>query len=479
MSNQTKASLVQFHLPFDSLSTGKEQGKLYQNRDWLYQKYWVEKLCRKKIAKLCRCGEITIFNWMKKYGIKGRTISEAQMIAHSRFGVKNKGTKFDKDKTWLYRKYIIEELSTSQIGTLCKVSHGTIGKWLRKFGIKLRFSSRDNIKPLYTDKNWLYKKYIIEKLTAQKIASLCGVTDPTIGNWLKIFSIKVIYGNYGSQHIANIKSYYKDRDWLHQQYNIEGLSCFKISKICGCGQGTINYWIKKHDIEIRTPSETRNKKKQLYHNKEWLCQKYWKEKLSPRETSKICGCDDDTIRYWMKKHDINFRTMSESIKMCSNRLEVNKKISEQAKERWQDPDFRKKIEKRNNNPEYKKMMKEQVKKRWQDPDFRKKIEKAIAKRPTKPEKIFDRITSQEVRYVGNRAYWKTLPNGSHKNPDFKVTGQNKVIEIYGDYWHRNDDPQELIDLYNQVGLQCLIIWENEVYNKKEEVIERVNKFISA
>lgn len=32
MSNQIKASPVQFHLPFDSLSTGKEQGELYQNK---------------------------------------------------------------------------------------------------------------------------------------------------------------------------------------------------------------------------------------------------------------------------------------------------------------------------------------------------------------------------------------------------------------------------------------------------------------
>ena len=100
----------------------------------------------------------------------------------------------------------------------------------------------------------------------------------------------------------------------------------------------------------------------------------------------------------------------------------------------------------------------------------------------KPERTFNEMTPGIVRYVGDASWWRKFPNGAHKNPDFKITGQNKVIEIWGNYWHRKgtkyDDPKKLINLYNQVGLQCLVIWENEVYNNKEEVAERVNKFIS-
>jgi len=54
-------------------------------------------------------------------------------------------------------------------------------------------------------------------------------------------------------------------------------------------------------------------------------------------------------------------------------------------------------------------------------------------------------------------------NGHYHNPDFKVTGQNKVIEIWGSHWHKNDDGYYLINLYRRAGLDCLIIKESEFY----------------
>ncbi len=60
---------------------------------------------------------------------------------------------------------------------------------------------------------------------------------------------------------------------------------------------------------------------------------------------------------------------------------------------------------------------------------------------------------------------------------FKITGQNKVIEIYGDYWHRNDNPQDLINLYKQIGYDCMIFWEHEIYDYPERITIKVNNFI--
>ncbi len=39
MNNQKASPANQLYLPFDSLSLGEARGKLYQNKDWLYQKY--------------------------------------------------------------------------------------------------------------------------------------------------------------------------------------------------------------------------------------------------------------------------------------------------------------------------------------------------------------------------------------------------------------------------------------------------------
>ena len=59
-----------------------------------------------------------------------------------------------------------------------------------------------------------------------------------------------------------------------------------------------------------------------------------------------------------------------------------------------------------------------------------------------------------------------------KCPDF-WDGGTRLIELYGDYWHRNDNPQDRIDLFKAVGYDCLVIWESEWNNNPEEVMARV------
>jgi very-short-patch-repair endonuclease len=114
---------------------------------------------------------------------------------------------------------------------------------------------------------------------------------------------------------------------------------------------------------------------------------------------------------------------------------------------------------------------------WQNPIYIAKALKPIMKRPTKPEQIILQMMPTNLYYIGNGQWWRRLPNGKNKNPDFKVRGQNKVIEVFGDYWHRNDNPGELINLYRQVGLDCLIIWEKEIKNNPEGIKQKIMNFI--
>ena len=65
---------------------------------------------------------------------------------------------------------------------------------------------------------------------------------------------------------------------------------------------------------------------------------------------------------------------------------------------------------------------------------------------------------------------------ANKIPDFvNINGQKKIIELYGDYWHRNDNPQDRIDLFKQYGWDCLVIWESELKDERA-VINRVLEF---
>ena len=69
----------------------------------------------------------------------------------------------------------------------------------------------------------------------------------------------------------------------------------------------------------------------------------------------------------------------------------------------------------------------------------------------------------EWKYTGDFSFWI---NG--KNPDFvNCNGQKKCIEVFGDYWHRNDNPQDRKDIFKEFGYDTLVIWERELKNYSE------------
>jgi hypothetical protein len=58
--------------------------------------------------------------------------------------------------------------------------------------------------------------------------------------------------------------------------------------------------------------------KTLYQDKDWLVQKYVKEKMSTVEIARAYReeenkwCDPNTISRWLKKHSISMRTLAEA-----------------------------------------------------------------------------------------------------------------------------------------------------------------------
>jgi hypothetical protein len=54
---------------------------LLNNRDWLYDKYIIEKLSARKIASLLGCDDCTVSIWLKKHNIQPRSLSDRQTIS--------------------------------------------------------------------------------------------------------------------------------------------------------------------------------------------------------------------------------------------------------------------------------------------------------------------------------------------------------------------------------------------------------------
>lgn len=96
--------------------------------------------------------------------------------------------------------------------------------------------------------------------------------------------------------------FYRDVDWLREKYWDGGLTLKEIGELCGVGPQTVARWMKKHSLPTRW--RKRGQKGASHRDAGWLREKYWDEELSFRAMSKLCDVDRETIRYWMKKHNI-------------------------------------------------------------------------------------------------------------------------------------------------------------------------------
>ena len=194
------------------------------------------------------------------------------------------------------------------------------------------------------------------------------------------------------------------------------------------------------------------------------------------------------------------------------KLPINTRLhmSSALKKRWENEDFKNKLKRKlkevNNTPEAKlrhsrraikvmsnPQMRERISNKereyWKNPEYRNRIVKltmsAMAQRPNKPETLLNDILQKHFpnTWVYNGfAGGGVIINGLV--PDFvNISGKNKVIEVFGDYFHdptkRNlpyrKTEQGRIEELNNFGYDCLIIWEHEL-KQIDNVILRIKCF---
>jgi len=115
-----------------------------------------------------------------------------------------------------------------------------------------------------------------------------------------------------------------------------------------------------------------------------------------------------------------------------------------------------------NNPETVEKCRIAGKRKWQNPEYVKKIQDALQLRPNKPESIIltllNDLYPNEWKYTGDFSF---MING--KNPDFvNCNGQKQCIELFGDYWHKGENPQDRKAIFREFGYETLVIWEHEL-----------------
>jgi len=115
---------------------------------------------------------------------------------------------------------------------------------------------------------------------------------------------------------------------------------------------------------------------------------------------------------------------------------------------------------------------------WQTKEYREKVIRGVLKalhaKPNKKEMELLRLLEKDklpYEYVGSG---QLIIAG--KNPDFVNTdGQKKIIEFFGDYWHRDDNGVARKGLFARYGYETLIVWEHELL-EKEVLLNKIRKF---
>lgn len=83
----------------------------------------------------------------------------------------------------------------------------------------------------------------------------------------------------------------------------------------------------------------------------------------------------------------------------------------------------------------------------------------------------------QLRYVGDGKFWLRDEVGA-MNPDFILPETNKIVDLFGDYWHRGQDPSIRIERMRSLGYDAVIIWEGDFRKHFNDTRQLVENFLS-
>ena len=251
------------------------------------------------------------------------------------------------------------------------------------------------------------------------------------------------------------------------------LSRVVICKICG------NEYKQIHPNHLRKHGITLQKYKQQYLNEPTMSDYL----INLRRNLRLKDWEDSKYRERMLR-----------LMHSPDRLEkITRTLCPIMLKKWEDPEYRKNTLAVLHSPEARRRQLEAIKTPRYKANMRTKLRQACSTlearnrlartrglasiRPTKPELIFTAIIVEynpPFKYVGDGSFLI----GS-KNPDFIDTlGSKKAVEIFGNYWHTENDEERRKLEFAKLGWDCLVIWEKELGALPPKlIVQRVLDFL--
>lgn len=331
-------------------------------------------------------------------------------------------------------------------------------------------TEKGSIYPQLNNREWLYWKYFVERLTLPEIAKIIGCGKNTVDYHISRHNLpkrsrirrkehnqKISKSNITTKRNQSMFPLLYDKKWLIKKYHKENLTGKEIGAIVGCCADNVthalrNLGIPRKPAKIYKPENNPmkrldvRKQSQTHHqlwDKEWMEQKYINEELSATDIAAIVGCHKSSIPWALHSLGIPVRSVVEA---KSTPRAIRKTI------------------------------------------------KSLNLKPNKLEKYVDDVLHvhfpNEWKYNGDYSCGVSLVG---LIPDFvNVNGQKAVIEVYGDIYH---DEKELYRVYGeklswkrtefgrkaifaQLGYKTVILWGSKIKEEGESyILEEIRRAI--
>jgi len=226
------------------LSLGLPLREKHMDEAWLRNEYEARGRTTYDIADELGVSNKVVSDWLNRFGI-----------------VTARADRPYQDRDWLSDQYEKQGKSIRRISRELSVSYGPIQAWLHIHGIPVRGKTNSGYMDLqsapYRDPEWLSTKRIVEQKSEDQIAKECNTSRATVNRWLRRFGLegRTLSEATALRHARN-PAPYKDRDWLADQYETQEKSTYMIAGELGVSPGTINRWLHRHGIELRSSDES-------------------------------------------------------------------------------------------------------------------------------------------------------------------------------------------------------------------------------
>lgn len=176
------------------------------------------------------------------------------------------------NKDWLYERYVVQQYSANRIAKELGVVAPTVIKYIERYGWELRPAGLSKtltslqIGPKnkkLADRDWLYDKYITQKMALRDIAALAGrgsrrgIVRALAFHKIPIRDLKdarINRASKGPEFRSTIKPEANDLEYIRQLYD-SGLSISSICDELGISVEAVRHRFKAANIKCRNPWE--------------------------------------------------------------------------------------------------------------------------------------------------------------------------------------------------------------------------------